>query len=150
MSELKKEVENYINSTKYVVLGTVKGNIPTLRTLGSFANDGLIIYFSTNKNTEKVKHIEKNPQVSLLFQHEGQEISSFKNVSIIGRATQVSEKNEKNKAIALIGSRSPKFKERAAKGELKENVFFRVSPIEVKHLDFSKGVGTDSVQVVPI
>ncbi len=150
MSELKKEIENYINSTKYTVLGTVKDDIPVTRTIGAFANDGLTVYFSTNKNTEKVKHIGKNPHVSLLFQQEGQELKSFKNVSIIGRAIQVLEKNEQEKAIALIGSRNPRFKERVANGEVKDSTFFRVEPIEVKFIDFSKGIGADSVQVVPV
>jgi nitroimidazol reductase NimA-like FMN-containing flavoprotein (pyridoxamine 5'-phosphate oxidase superfamily) len=150
VSELKKEVENYINSTKYIVLGTVKDGIPFLRTIGAFANDGLTVYFSTNKNTEKVKHIGKNPHVSLFFQHEGQDITSFKNVSVIGRATQVAEKKEQDKAIGLIGGRNPRFKERVTKGEAKDAAFFKVEPIEVKFLDFSRGIGADSVKVVPI
>lgn len=150
MTELKKNIEKYINSTQYIVLGTVKNNIPILRTMGAFANDGFIVYFSTNKNTEKVSHIGKNPYVSLLFQQEGQEIRSFKNVSITGRATQLLEKNEREKAITLIGNRNPRFKERAEKGEVKDTALFRVEPIEVKFLDFSKGIGADSAQVVPV
>lgn len=150
VSELKKEVENYINSTKYIVLGTVKDNIPIQRTLGGFANDGYTIYFTTNRNTEKVKQIEKNRFVSLLFQHEGQDIKSFKNVSIIGRAAQISGENELKKAIALIGGRNPRFKERVEKGETKDTAIFRVEPVEIKFIDFSKGIGADSVQFVPV
>jgi nitroimidazol reductase NimA-like FMN-containing flavoprotein (pyridoxamine 5'-phosphate oxidase superfamily) len=150
MSEIKNNVKDYINNTKYVVLGTVKNNIPVTRTLGSFANDGFIVYFSTNKNTEKVKHIGKNPHVSLLFQHEGQELGSFKNVSITGRATQLLEKNEQDKAITVLGDRNPRFKERTAKGDIKDTALFRVEPVEVKFLDFSKGIGPDSVQVIAV
>lgn len=148
VSEINKEVENYIKSTKYVVLGTVNENIPVQRTLGAFANDGLTVYFSTNINTEKVKHIGKNPHVSLFFQQEGQDITSFKNVSIIGQAIHLSGKKELEEAISIIGSRNPRYKERVAKGEVKDAALFKVEPIEIKFLDFSRGIGPDSIQVV--
>ena len=151
MSIDKSLISQYLNGTKFIVLATVNDDqTPVLRSLGSFVADGLTTYFSTNKNSAKVNHIKSNPKVSILFQHENQELPSFVNVSISGKANELTESEELAKAIQLIGTRNPKFRERAEKGELSDNVFFRVEPQEVKVLDFGKGAGSEAVQVIAV
>lgn len=142
-----EKASEYIEKTKFAVLATTgKDGVPTVRTLGSFANDGLKVYFSTGKKTAKVEQIESNPNVTLLFQHEEQELPAFKNVSVTGIAKTISCESELNKAIQLLGNKSPRFKERAQKGELTDTLIFKVEPKILKYLDFSKGLGPDSVE----
>ena len=65
-------------------------------------------------------------------------------------ANQITAEEEVDKAIKLISDRSPNFKARADKGELGNNVFFRVDAQEVKVLDFAKGVGPKAVEVIAV
>ncbi len=147
MSTLK-EAEAYIAETKRVVLATVTiEGAPAQRTLGGFASDGLTVYLSTSKTSGKVEQLEVNPQATLLFQHEGQEVPGFRNVTLNGTVTQVSSESgaEYEKAIALLSAKSPRFKERAEKGDLEGNIVLKVEPRKVKLLDLSKGLAGEEV-----
>lgn len=152
MSQLKEAAE-YIGSTPRVVLATVSAEgVPALRTLGGFATDGLNVYLSTPKASSKIAHIEANPNVSLLFQQEGQELRTFRNITLTGTVKKLCSKcgDEYNHAVALLSNRSPRFKERAEKGELDQTAILKFVPTRVKLLDFTKGVGADAVVEVTV
>ncbi|MBP2625469.1 MAG: pyridoxamine 5-phosphate oxidase-related FMN-binding protein [Firmicutes bacterium] len=151
MSINTKSLYEYLNQTKFIVLATTSDEqVPTVRTLASFAVDELTTYFSTGKKTDKVQQIKSNPQVSILFQHENQELGSFVNATITGKATEITAETELEKVIKLLSDRSPRFKERVEKGEIANNTFFRIDPQEVKVLDFSKGVGPNAIEIIRI
>ncbi|OPY58896.1 MAG: General stress protein 26 [Pelotomaculum sp. PtaU1.Bin035] len=151
MSIVENKVLEYLSQTKLIILATVnEDKEPVLRVLGAFAVDGLVTYFSTNKNTAKVKQIQSNPTVSVFYQHENQEAPFFVNVAVTGKASEVTEKEELDKVIKLISDRSPNFKSRVENNEIIDTIFFRVDPKEVKVLDFSKGAGPNAVQVISV
>ncbi|MCX7745378.1 MAG: pyridoxamine 5'-phosphate oxidase family protein [Clostridia bacterium] len=140
------DVLEYIEETKYVILATTGKEGPSLRTLGSFANDELEIYFSTDNKTAKVGEINFNPNVSLLFQHEGQQLQNFRNVTLGGQAKRICCGNDRSKAIQILSKRNPRFKERAEKGELDQTAIFKFKPRSLKYLDFTNGIGPDAVR----
>ena len=145
--ELKQRITEYISQTRWATLATVREDkAPVLRAMGSFAPDGVDVYFSTPKAAAKVKQIEQNQWVNFFFQHEGQELPTFKNVAVIGKASEVKESAELKKAIDLLSARNPRFKERAEKGELKDTSIFKIKSKEIKYLDFAKGFGKEGIQ----
>lgn len=151
MSIDKNFIEEYLTNTKYIVLATVDDeNTPALRTLGAFGVDSYTTYFSTAEGAEKVEQIKHNTNVSVFFQHENQELASFINVAIKGKAAKVTDEAEVIKAIEVIGKRNPRFKERIEKDGLGSNVIFRVHPSELKILDFKKGPGAKGVEVIQL
>src|SRR5512138_1815872 len=86
---VRPEIVEYIGSAPWAVLATVREDgAPVVRTMANFAPspDGREIWFSTGPGSEKTGQIRKNGTVSFLFQHEGQEIPSFRNVAVIGDA----------------------------------------------------------------
>lgn len=151
MAVSKETIQKYLQETRYVVLATVnKKQAPALRTLGSFAPDELQVYFSTGKTTAKVEQIRANQQVAILFQHENQEIKSFINITISGKAHELDEDTERRQAIARLSARNPKFKDRAARGDLEGTTFFRIDPEEIKVVDLGKGPGAKAVEIIKI
>jgi len=153
MSEkkLENEIIDYIAKAKLAIIATVKdGGVPALRTVGSFAPDGLTVYFSTGKDTEKVKQIEKNQNVAVFFQHEGQERGKFRYVSITGVARQLAEKSSLDQAISVLSARNPNFKQRVEKGEIDKIAIFKIEPRSIKDLDYSRGAGPQAVQTLSI
>ena len=145
--ELRKTIHDYIANTRWATLATVREDqAPVLRAMGSFAPDELDVYFSTPFNTGKTNHLAKNDWVNFFFQHEGQELAAFKNVALIGKASEVKDPGELKKAIDLLSARNPRFKERAAKGDLKDTAIYKVKTKEVKSLDFAKGFGKEGIQ----
>ena len=147
----RQQIPQYLDDSRFIILSTVDGaNGPATRTLASFAADGLTVYFSTGEGSDKVGQIGSNPNVSLLFQHERQELPAFANVEIRGVAEVLSDEEERAKAIRLISRRNPRFKERAEKGELSGNALVRVNPRKVKVVDFSRGIGPAAVSTIDV
>lgn len=140
MSMKNNELIEYIRKTKSLVLGTVtEKNKPALRSIGSFGTDGTFIYFSTGAATSKVQQIASNPNVSLLFQHENQQFPAFRNVSVAGKAERLTEAADKKAAVNFITARNPAFSKRIAQNGLDTFALYKVTPIEIKLLDFGKG-----------
>jgi nitroimidazol reductase NimA-like FMN-containing flavoprotein (pyridoxamine 5'-phosphate oxidase superfamily)/MFS family permease len=147
----RQQIPQYLDATRFIILSTVDGgNVPATRTLASFAADGLTVYFSTGKGSDKVGQIGANANVSILFQHEKQELPAFANVEIRGVAEVLGEGEERTRAIQLIARRNPRFKERAEKGELTGSALVRVTPKKVKVVDFSRGYGPAAVASIEV
>ena len=147
--EFKQNIQQYISKTRWAILATVnKDSIPVQRVMGSFALDGLAVYFSTSKAADKVKQIEHNGWVSFYFQHEGQDLDTFKNVALIGIAREVKNGKDFDRGVELLSARNPRFKARVERGELAEIAVFRIEPKEVKYLDYANGRGKAAIQTI--
>jgi pyridoxamine 5'-phosphate oxidase len=138
----KEEVINYIDKTKFGVLGYVRNDgTPLLRSMGSFAPSGLDIYFSTRKQAAKVQAISGQKRISFLFEHDNQELNQWKNVLLTGDAELINPGPEQDKAVEILSNRSSRFKERIEKGELPQTQIFRLKTEEIEYLDYGKGFG---------
>ncbi len=138
----KEEVVNYIDQSRFAVLAYVRNDgAPVLRSMGSFVPYEQDIYFSTRKEAAKVKDIVERGRISFFFEHDGQELSQWKNVLLLGDAVKIDGGPELDQAVELLGNRNPRFKERVAKGELPNTQIFRLSTEEIEFLDYGRGVG---------
>ncbi len=139
----QSDVVDYITKTRFAVLGYVRGDRTLLlRSMGSFALSGFDLYFSSGKDAPKVREIEKNPQVSFFFEHDNQNLETWKSVLVLGRAKLLTTGTEYENAIELLSNRNPHFKERVAKGEMVNTAIFKIKTQEIEYLDYSKGFGT--------
>jgi len=150
MSNVINDAIWYIESSQLAILATTgKDNVPKIRVIRGFANDGVNLYFATNKDTEKVKNINENPNVTLFFQNEGQDFGSFTNFTITGIAKVIEEKEELNKAVDAISIRYPNLKKIADDNELQNSgtVIYKVDAKEVKYLDREKSKKAEVVNI---
>lgn len=139
MSEAIEESIKYVEESKVGLLVTVDENkVPFVRTIGAFSNEGANIYFVTAKEAQKVKHINLNPTVTFYFEKEGQTYDTFKTVSIIGDASEVTEKTELDKAIEAISLRYPIIKEKVANGEFEKSAIYVVKGKAIKLADYTQ------------
>jgi nitroimidazol reductase NimA-like FMN-containing flavoprotein (pyridoxamine 5'-phosphate oxidase superfamily) len=149
-SEIQTEIQQYIRDAKYALLTYVRSDLsPISRTMGSFAPDGENLYFSTSKESSKVREIEKHQRVSFFFEHDNQAPESWKSLLLIGHAEQVSDgSTDYERAVERLGAKSPRFRERIAKGDLGSAAIYRIKTSEFEYLDRSKGSGPLSKVVV--
>lgn len=139
MSEAIKKSIEYVEQSKVGLLITVDENkVPFVRPIGAFFNEGADIYFLTAKETEKVKHINSNPTVTFYFENEGQPFESFKSVAVIGEASEVTEKDELNKAIDGISIRYPVIKEKVINGDFNNSSIYVVKAKSIKLADYTQ------------
>jgi general stress protein 26 len=139
MSKLIEESIKYVEQSKVSLLITIDENkVPFVRPIGAFSNDGANVYFLTAKETEKVKHINLNPTVTFYFENEGQAYESFKSVAISGDASEVTEKDELEKAIEAISVRYPVIKEKIENGEFEKSSIYVVKAKSIKLADYTQ------------
>ncbi len=148
--ESKYEISKYILDSKYALLTYVRSDLtPVSRAMGSFAPDGDNLFFSTSKESAKVPEIEKNKRVSFYFEHDNQAPEGWKSVLLIGDAVQVSVgSSDYEKAVERLGNKSPRFKERVAKGDLGSAAIYKINTNAFEYLDRSKGNGPPQKIVV--
>lgn len=133
------ETIKYIEQSKLSLLTTIgEDNAPYIRPIGAFSNDGVDIYFTTAKTTEKVKHIKANPNVTFYFQNEGQAYETFKSASVIGEANEISAGEEFDKAVEGISLRYPVIKDLVAKGDINNSIIYKVKAKSIKFADYTK------------
>lgn len=150
MSFDNKLISEYMNKTRLIVLATVSDGKPVLRTIAAFAADGISPVFSTHKGTDKVWQIDANHHVSILFEHENQSLRTFVNITISGIARRVDRLQERERIITLIGTRNLRYRERELRGELIEQILYRVEPHEIKIMDFRKSPSPQGIQKITI
>ena len=146
MSLEQERISSYLNNTRFIVLATVNEGKPAVRTMAAFAVEGFSPVFSTHRDTDKVRQLAENPYVSILFEHEKQNLRTFVNITISGIARRIDDSNDQERIIGLIGARNLRYQERAARGDLVEQVFYRVEPLEIKIIDFKKSPSPHGVQ----
>ena len=143
MALTNEQIEEYLKSTKRILLSTVtEDGKADVRILGAIATDGVKTYFSTASNARKVAQIEANPNVAIYFEAPGQEFPNYINATVYGKARKVTCEKGIEKAAALIKEKLPKF-------ELTEDKsLFVVEPEQIKIYNSSAELAQDKIQIV--
>ena len=144
MALTRTEIENYLKSTKRILLSTVtKEGTPDIRILGAIATDGVTTYFSTATAARKVAQIEANPNVAIYFEAPGQAFPNYINATVYGKTRKVTGAEE-DKAKALIKENLPHFEFTDDKS------IFAVDPAEIKVYNSSAELAQDKIQILKI
>lgn len=139
MSEVIEKAIKYVGESKVGLLITVDENIiPFARPIGAFFTEGTDIYFLTAKESQKVKQINVNPTATFYFEKEGQPYEIFRSVAISGEASEVTEKEELEKAIKGISLRYPVIKEKITSGEFEKQAIYVVKGRTIKFADYTQ------------
>jgi nitroimidazol reductase NimA-like FMN-containing flavoprotein (pyridoxamine 5'-phosphate oxidase superfamily) len=138
----KQKGLDFITANKTLIINSIGlDGYPNTRVFYSHANDGFTVYFSSGKQTAKVAEIEKNPKVNAYYEDTSQDLGTWQNVTVYGKASILAEGSpEYEYAVKLIGVKNPIFKQRIAEGAFAERIIYKVTPEKVKVLDFSKDV----------
>lgn len=142
-TESQSEILQYILDTKHALLTYVRSDLtPVSRAIGSFAPDGEDLFFSTSKESAKVKEIEKNRRVSFYFQHDNQVPERWTSLLLIGDAEPLSPgSTDYGKAVERLAAKSPRFRERIATNDLGSAVIYKIRTTQFEYLDRSKASG---------
>jgi uncharacterized pyridoxamine 5'-phosphate oxidase family protein len=143
MSALTAEAIGYIEKAPFALLVTVgEGNKPFARYVGPIVNIGLAVYFVTRGSSQKVKHMDKNPFVTLHIQLPEQPLKDFKGLSLAGKAVRVPEGSEYNEVLDLLGKKSPGFKNYVCGDTAKSWVLYKVTADTLHYTDLAKSTKT--------
>ncbi len=140
MSEIKQKMINYLISHNLLSFATVDKNAnPFVRSV-EYANDGPIIYFLTDENSNKIKHIKNNSNVAFTVDEDLAEWSKIQGIQMRGKATIVVDKDEKGKAFEMLLSKFPQFA--GMLSESSEASIVKIEPTSGVFIDNPSGSGT--------
>jgi uncharacterized pyridoxamine 5'-phosphate oxidase family protein len=143
MSDMADDAVSYIENSSCALLITVgEENKPFVRYIGPFVNNGLDIFFMTLITSQKVKHIDNNPFVTLYFQNPVQTKEEFKSIAITGKAARVPEGNEFNGVLEKMGRKSPGFKNYISSEGFTSWTIYKITATTLQCTDFSKSTKT--------
>ena len=107
MSENKRKYVDYLSSHNLLSFATAdeSGN-PFVRSV-EYANDGPDIYFITDAKSKKIKHIKTNSSVAYTVDEDIADWSQIQGIQMQGKAIIIENKEEKEKARAMLMSKFP-------------------------------------------
>jgi nitroimidazol reductase NimA-like FMN-containing flavoprotein (pyridoxamine 5'-phosphate oxidase superfamily) len=139
MSEdIRKKIVDYLGSHNYMAIGTADlDGKPSVHSMG-YVSVGPIAYCVTTKDSEKILHIKKNPEVAYVVDEYYAKVFNIKGIQVKGKASLVEDTGELEHAVNLLVKKFPEF---AAIGPHPVVVIFKIEPTEGWFIDYSKGVG---------
>jgi 1,4-dihydroxy-2-naphthoate octaprenyltransferase len=128
----REEILDSLNAIDEVAVCTTAGDHLRARMMHFAAADDFTLYLSSMKGDPKTLQLTNNPSVSLLVldRRTGQE--GWREVEITGRATIITDPQERAKALELTSVPSPIVAHLKANNQTDILDFLRVTPIEVK------------------
>ncbi|WP_155594038.1 pyridoxamine 5'-phosphate oxidase family protein [Lysinibacillus cavernae] len=139
MTSVRDEILEVLNREKIGTMATVENGKPYSRYM-TFQHEDFVLYTVTNKHSEKMEELRKNPYTHILYGYENEGFGDVY-VEIEGQLTEVHEEGIKNKIAEFFTS--------IFVGNQDEMVTLKIEPIRMrlmnkkgqppKELEFSNG-----------
>jgi nitroimidazol reductase NimA-like FMN-containing flavoprotein (pyridoxamine 5'-phosphate oxidase superfamily) len=147
---IRKFILDIIKSRNDLTLATLRPDgFPQANTL-SYAHEGMVLYFGTGRDSQKVRNLQYSKNVSLTIDVPYTDWNEIRGLSM-GATAQVlpDDAAESKHAMDVLTSRYPTVWD-LPQADLAAIAFVKIVPKVVSVLDYRKGFGhTDLVQVQP-
>lgn len=142
----QKDIEQYLADTqKFLFASVTQDNKSDIRILGGFITDGLVTYFASAKEANKVKQIIANPNVSAYFEKPDQAFPNYINVTVYGEATVVVDAEEFDKAANGITNRLPHLQINKD-----TSAIIKISPKKIKVFNAASELLNEKIQIFEV
>ena len=146
---IRAKILEILDDHRLMRLGTLRPDgWPQVTTVG-YTNLGMTIYFMCRRDSQKVRNLAHDPRVSLTVDRDTPDPSAVTGVSMAAHAYELDSLAEVRHAlIELMPKRFPQYQPVMQDVNLSECVCFRLEPMVISLLDYSKGFGhTDLLSV---
>ncbi len=140
--ETRNKILKLLEQHRIMTLATLRPDgWPQATTVG-YVNDGLTLYFLCGLDSQKAANLARDDRVSLTIDHDTPQIMEITGLSMAARAQLVTDRSEAEKVLRLLPAKYPE--QAALPGPMpkpEEVAIFRLTPIVISVLDYSKGFG---------
>ncbi len=146
---MKQKVLALLDAHRIMTIATLRPDgWPQATTVG-YANEGLALYFLCGLDSQKAANIARDNRVSLTIDHDTDQVMEITGLSMAARAEPVLDHAEGEKVLRLLMAKySPQKSLPLPMPKPEEVRIFRVTPVVISVLDYTKGFGhTDLVTV---
>lgn len=144
---IRKKILAMLAEHRIMTLATLRPDgWPQATTVG-YVNEGLTLYFLCGLESQKARNLALDDRVSLTIDHDTPDVMAIAGLSMAARAQPVTERAEAEKVLQMLPLKYPDAPPLPMKMPTPDEVrLFRVTPVVISVLDYSKGFGhTDLV-----
>ncbi len=146
-AELKRLVLELLRNHGIMSLATVRPDGWPQATTVAYANDGLTLYFACDRDSQKARNIARAPRVSLTVNHDYEDWSEIRGLSMGARADVLARPADLRRAWRTLGSKFPAMADMTEE-ERAQAAVVRVRPVVISVIDYQRGFGhTDLLAV---
>jgi nitroimidazol reductase NimA-like FMN-containing flavoprotein (pyridoxamine 5'-phosphate oxidase superfamily) len=145
--EIRRKILTLLDQHRIMTIATLRPDgWPQATTVG-YANEDLTLYFLCGPDSQKAANLAQNDRVSLTIDHDTPQVMEITGLSMAARAQVVVDPAEAELALRLLMLRYPQQASIPLPMPAPPDVrIFRVTPMVISVLDYSKGFGhTDLV-----
>ena len=144
----REQILGIMNDHRITTIATARPDGYPQATTVTYVHDGLALYFACGRSSQKVSNIGQNPRVSLTIDHDEEDVSRIRGISLAGKAEVLAPNGaEYRRALELMTTRFPELKT-VPESEMQEVAVVKVMPEVISLLDYTKGFGhTELVRV---
>jgi nitroimidazol reductase NimA-like FMN-containing flavoprotein (pyridoxamine 5'-phosphate oxidase superfamily) len=146
-AEIRKKILTLLDQHRIMTIATLRPDgWPQATTVG-YVNDGLTLYFLCGLDSQKAANLARDDRVSLTIDHDTSDLMAITGLSMAAHAKAVHDPAEAGKVLHLLPLKYPEQRDLPVSMPKPDDVrIFRVTPIVISVLDYSKGFGhTDLV-----
>ena len=145
--EFKRQIVDLLNEHRIMTIATNRPDGWPQATVVGYANDGLIIYCTVARESQKFTNIARDPRVSIAIANDYPQPLQIKGLSIAAQASVSTDPSERAHVREIMLRRYPEYKV-MPNPDPAAVPLLRLTPEIVSILDYSKGFGhTDLVRV---
>lgn len=145
--EIRHKILALLDQHRIMTVATLRPDgWPQATTVG-YVNEGLILYFLCGLDSQKANNLARDDRISLTIDHDTADLMAITGLSMAARARAVNDQDEAEKVLRMLPLKYPDTPPLPMKMPTPDEVrLFRVTPIAISVLDYTKGFGhTDLV-----
>ncbi len=141
-NDIRRKILELLDQHRIMTVATLRPDgWPQATTVG-YVNEGLVIYFLCGLNSQKARNLARDDRLSLTIDHDTPDLMAITGLSMAARAQAITDGAEAEKVIGMLPLKYPDAPPLPMKMPSPEDVrLFRVTPIVISVLDYSKGFG---------
>lgn len=154
MSEpLKQKILSLLDQHRIMSIATIRPDgWPQVTTVG-YVSEGLTLYFLCGLDSQKARNLACDDRVSLTIDRDTSDLMAITGLSMAAHAQAVTDRAEAERIIGMLPLKYPEMTAPlpVAMPNADEVRIFRVTPVVISVLDYSRGFGhTDLYACEPI
>ena len=145
--EIRKKILTILDQHRIMTVATLRPDgWPQATTVG-YVNEGLTLYFLCGLDSQKAKNLAHDNRMSLTIDHDTADLMKIAGLSMAAHAHVVTDRDEAEKVLQMLPLKYSDAPPLPMKMPGPDEVrLFRVTPMVISVLDYSKGFGhTDLV-----
>jgi nitroimidazol reductase NimA-like FMN-containing flavoprotein (pyridoxamine 5'-phosphate oxidase superfamily) len=140
--QIKEKILALLDQHRIMTIATLRPDgWPQATTVG-YVSEKLTLYFLCGLDSQKANNLARDDRVSLTIDHDTSDLMAITGLSMAARAQPVTDRTEAEKVLSMLPLKYPDQISLPIPMPTPEEVrIFRVTPIIISVLDYSKGFG---------